>query len=129
MRACSPLESPVVTGLTATFPGNADMTPDAIPTCIAGADRAGRASRSLAVGRDQGPHRRPPVGGDAALAPAEGKGLSALGTRKITGCRDRLGTMRQRRRRTPTSASSRCPEHRLATRLTSLVVADKTQAS
>ena len=63
------LENPAVTNLTAKFSdAAADITPvgDPGPLSRRTADTCRQTRQACGLGRDQGPHRRPPLGGDAA---------------------------------------------------------------
>jgi Ca-activated chloride channel family protein len=125
------LESPVVTGLTATFSNaNADMTPEAIPDLYRGeplvlAARLDKLAGSMEIKGRIGD--RPWVVTLPLAQAAEGKGLSKLWARRKIADAEIARTMRQA---TPEDADKRilalALEHRLVTRLTSLVAVDKT---
>jgi Ca-activated chloride channel family protein len=125
------LESPVVTGLTATFSGaTADMTPEAIPDLYRGeplvlAARLDKLAGSMEIKGRIGD--RPWVVTLPLAQAAEGKGLSKLWARRKIADAEIARTMRQA---TPEDADRRilalALEHRLVTRLTSLVAVDKT---
>jgi Ca-activated chloride channel family protein len=125
------LESPVVTGLTATFSGaHADMTPEAIPDLYRGeplilAARLDKLAGSMEIKGRIGD--RPWVVTLPLAKAAEGRGLSKLWARRKIADAEIARTMRQA---TPEDADKRiltlALEHRLVTRLTSLVAVDKT---
>jgi Ca-activated chloride channel homolog len=125
------LENPAVTGLTVKFSeANADMTPGVIPDLYRGeplvlAARLDKLKGSVEIKGHVGD--RPWVVTLALAKAAEGKGLSKLWARRMI---DDAETARTMRRMKPEDADnailSLALEHRLVTRLTSLIAVDKT---
>jgi Ca-activated chloride channel family protein len=125
------LESPVVTGLSATFSdAKADMTPAAIPDLYRGeplvlAARLDKFAGSVKISGRIGD--RPWTVTLPLANAAEGKGLSKLWARRKIADAEIARTMRQV---TPEEADKQilalALEHQLVTRLTSLVAVDKT---
>ena len=92
----SKLENPAVTNLTAKFSdASADITPSAIPDLYRDEPlrllRRSPLGKLVRLGRDQGPHRRPPLGGDASARQCRRRQgpLEAVGTPQDCGCRGR----------------------------------------
>jgi Ca-activated chloride channel family protein len=124
------LENPVVTGLTATYAGEADMTPAALPDLYRGepvvlAARLGSLVGTLTIGGRIGDRPwevRLPVANAA-----EGQGLSKVWARRKIADAEVARTLH---RATPDEADRRilalALEHHLVSRLTSLVAVDTT---
>jgi Ca-activated chloride channel family protein len=125
------LESPVVTGLTATFSAaHADMTPAAIPDLYRGEPLVLAAQLEKLAGSVEIKGRigdRPWVVTLPVAGAAQGKGLSKLWARRKIADAEIARTLRQA---TPEQADKRilalALEHQLVTRLTSLIAVDKT---
>ncbi len=124
------LQNPVVTGLTAAYSGEADMTPSAVPDLYRGepivlAARLGSLAGTLEIsGRigDRPWQVRLPVAGAA-----EGQGLSKVWARRKIADAEVARTLH---RATPEEADRRilalALDHHLVSRLTSLVAVDST---
>jgi Ca-activated chloride channel homolog len=127
------LENPAVTGLTVKFSeANADMTPGVIPDLYRGeplvlAARLDKLKGSVEIKGHVGD--RPWVVTLALANAAEGKGLSKLWARRMIDDAEIARTMRKMKPEDADNAIlSLALEHRLVTRLTSLIAIDKTRS-
>ena len=125
------LENPAVTGLTAKFSdAEADMTPAVIPDLYRGEPLvlAAQTRQARGLGRDQGPHRRPAVGRDAAARQCRRRQgpVQAVGAAQDRGRRGRAHHAAGQPEDADKTILALALEHQLVTRLTSLVAVDKT---